>query len=366
MQEGSSNGVLSSYSSRISFEADDWDRRHANFPSHCSATSTPGLSRAGGIPHPTDSQFSAWRELYPDALTHFSSVLEAISGKLVAIFLDYDGTLTPIVSNPDAAFLCESTREVIRRIAALFPTAIISGRGREKVQQFVQLDHLFYAGSHGMDIAGPSPSPGVQPFIFQPAAQFKELMNTVFEDLERGVSDIEGAAVEHNTFCVSVHFRNCDPKDYPRVVSTTEGVIKNIGNDNIRISRGRKVLEVRPRVNWNKGAALEHLLKVLGLHDPNRVFAVYIGDDRTDEDAFQVLREKNLGGGVLVSTKIKETSCRWTLRDPDAVASFLNELVRWGETGENAWHRYGVCNGWGLSADDSNTGSGSNGAHVDS
>eukprot|EP00798_Chlamydomonas_sp_ICE-L_P032368 gene32369-3541_t len=65
------------------------------------------------------------------------------------------GTLTPIVPNPDEAFLSEEMRAVIRQLAVHFPTAIISGRGREKVEGFVKLKELFYAGSHGMDIAGP-------------------------------------------------------------------------------------------------------------------------------------------------------------------------------------------------------------------
>lgn len=65
------------------------------------------------------------------------------------------GTLTPIVSNPDAAFMSDAMRGVVRAVAELFPTAIISGRGREKVEGFVQLRELYYAGSHGMDIVGP-------------------------------------------------------------------------------------------------------------------------------------------------------------------------------------------------------------------
>lgn len=69
--------------------------------------------------------------------------------------LDSAGTLTPIVSNPDLALMSEPAREAVRRVAQLFPTAVISGRGREKVQQFVRLAELYYAGSHGMDIVGP-------------------------------------------------------------------------------------------------------------------------------------------------------------------------------------------------------------------
>jgi len=73
----------------------------------------------------------------------------------VVVFLDYDGTLTPIVSNPDEAFLSAAMRSAVQQVAQTFPTAVISGRGRDKVEAFVQLEELYYAGSHGLDIKGP-------------------------------------------------------------------------------------------------------------------------------------------------------------------------------------------------------------------
>ena len=88
-------------------------------------------------------------------LNSFDRFLEKVSGKRVVVFLDYDGTLTPIVSNPDHAFMSPSMRGIVKEVGRLFPTAIISGRGRLKVEDFVQLDELFYAGSHGLDIKGP-------------------------------------------------------------------------------------------------------------------------------------------------------------------------------------------------------------------
>lgn len=88
-------------------------------------------------------------------LSSFDRFLEQVSGKRVVVFLDYDGTLTPIVSNPDHAFMSPSMRGIVKDVGRTFPTAIISGRGRLKVEDFVQLDELFYAGSHGLDIKGP-------------------------------------------------------------------------------------------------------------------------------------------------------------------------------------------------------------------
>jgi trehalose 6-phosphate phosphatase len=350
------------------------------------------------------------QETHPCALQNFDSILKLANNKLVTVFLDYDGTLTPIVNNPDAAYLSEYTRDAVRQIATYFPTAIVSGRGREKVEQFVQLKELFYAGSHGMDISPPksslfnnnntdssaasllaSSSLSSEVESFQPAAAFAPLMNDVFNQLLENIHDIPGATVEHNKFCVSLHFRNCDAADYPRVVNATERVVAALnrqhsqqqqdGNDNgnddamkveddtttnnninngttiaphietegkLRITRGRKVLEVRPRIDWDKGTALEHLLKMLGLSDPSKLFAIYIGDDRTDEDAFKVLKKSNLGGGILVSSRPKDTDSLWTLKGPPEVATFLHRLVMWGKTEGNGWHAVGGCTGWKL------------------
>ena len=71
------------------------------------------------------------------------------------VFLDYDGTLTPIVSDPDAATLSDHMRDAVGKLSDKATVAIVSGRAREKLRNFVQLPELYYAGSHGFDIDGP-------------------------------------------------------------------------------------------------------------------------------------------------------------------------------------------------------------------
>lgn len=92
---------------------------------------------------------------HPCILANFSDFNRQCAGKRIVVFLDYDGTLTPIVNDPDRAFLSPEMRETVSSVAKMFPTAIISGRGRDKVEKFVQLRDLYYAGSHGLDIKGP-------------------------------------------------------------------------------------------------------------------------------------------------------------------------------------------------------------------
>ncbi|MBA0677178.1 hypothetical protein Goari_018597, partial [Gossypium aridum] len=90
------------------------------------------------------------------ALSMLEQIVGASKGKQIVMFLDYDGTLSPIVEDPDQAFMSTEMRAAVRDVARYFPTAIVTGRCRDKVYSFVKLPGLYYAGSHGMDIKGPS------------------------------------------------------------------------------------------------------------------------------------------------------------------------------------------------------------------
>ncbi|XP_027772770.1 probable trehalose-phosphate phosphatase 6 isoform X3 [Solanum pennellii] len=108
-------------------------------------------------------------------------------------------------------------RGTVRKLARYFPTAIVSGRCRDKVYNFVQLSELYYAGSHGMDIKGPSKGSkyskkGSQAILFQPASKFLPMIIEVCKQLLYKTKSIEGVRVENNKFCVSVHFRCVDEK----------------------------------------------------------------------------------------------------------------------------------------------------------
>ncbi|GAX78149.1 hypothetical protein CEUSTIGMA_g5591.t1 [Chlamydomonas eustigma] len=291
--------------------------------------------------------FEEWQAKHPCALTNFTKILSLLKGKRLAVFLDYDGTLTPIVPNPEDAILSDEMRAVVRGLAQQFPTAIISGRGREKVENFVQLKELYYAGSHGMDIAGPQDIKHAAgsscDSSFQPAAHFRPLIDKVYEELCDRLVSVPGSYVEHNNFCVSAHYRNCPGESWLLVVKAVEETLAGRGNEELRITRGRKVVEIRPKVNWHKGTALNHLLDVLGLKAQPDVVAIYIGDDRTDEDAFKVLLENNQGYGILVSSKVKETAAKFTVQHPDEVMRLLKGLVDWAASEDNAWQGEGAA-----------------------
>ncbi|KAL5206983.1 hypothetical protein ABZP36_031418 [Zizania latifolia] len=262
---------------------------------------------------------------HPSALSKFEQIAGASKGKKIVMFLDYDGTLSPIVADPDAAYMSDAMRAAVREVAKRFPTAIVSGRCRDKVRNFVGLSELYYAGSHGMDIKGPSSNP--ESVLCQPASEFLPMIDEVYKALVEKTKSTPGAKVENNKFCLSVHFRCVDEKRWNALGEQVKAVIKEYPK--LKLTQGRKVLEIRPSIKWDKGKALEFLFESLGFANSSDVLPVYIGDDRTDEDAFKVLRKRGQGLGILVSKFPKETNASYSLQDPAEVMEFLLRLVEW-------------------------------------
>ncbi|KAG5529430.1 hypothetical protein RHGRI_029976 [Rhododendron griersonianum] len=305
------------------------DSMKASSPTH--VKSTPSLS---------SQDETSWMLQHPSALEMFEQITSASKGKQIVMFLDYDGTLSPIVDDPDRAFMSDSMRATVRNLARYFPTAIVSGRCRDKVYSFVRLAELYYAGSHGMDIKGPSKGAqyknDAEGVLCQPASEFVPMIDEVYQALLEKTKSTPGANVEHNKFCISVHFRLVDEKRWGELAQQVRSVLKEYPK--LRLTQGRKVLEIRPTIKWDKGKALEFLLESLGYANCTDVFPVYIGDDRTDEDAFKVLRERGQGFGILVSKIPKETNASYYLQEPSEarnfshtfpVMDFLQRLVRW-------------------------------------
>nr|GEX12898.1 probable trehalose-phosphate phosphatase J [Tanacetum cinerariifolium] len=192
------------------------------------------------------------------------------------------------------------------------------------------LSELYYAGSHGMDIKGPSSrkhQKGNQNVLCQPAKEFLPMMTEVHEILLEKIKGIHGANVENNKFCLSVHFRCVDEENWGDLADRVKGVLKDYPK--LRLTQGRKVLEIRPTIKWDKGKAIEFLLESLGYANSKDVLPIYIGDDRTDEDAFKVLRKRGQGFGILVSKIPKETQAVYSLQEPSEVMNFLQRLVAW-------------------------------------
>jgi len=153
-----------------------------------------------------------------NALDAIHGIRKAAEGKRVVLFLDYDGTLSPIVEVPDHAFMSEDMRSAVKDAAMRFTTAIVTGRSKEKVFDFVKLDNLIYAGSHGFDIQGPISLP----IRCQVADKFRPMLQMAMDHLQKELSHIPGVELEDNALSVSVHYRRVDVASVPQVQTIVE------------------------------------------------------------------------------------------------------------------------------------------------
>jgi trehalose 6-phosphate phosphatase len=254
--------------------------------------------------------------MFPSALDHLPEIVPQARDRRLAIFLDYDGTLTPIVSRPEQATLSNSTRQALRELADLMPVAILSGRDLDDVRRLVDIDGIVYAGSHGFDIAGPR---GLRK---QVATEFLSMIDRAEKALKEKLAGIPGALVERKRFSIAAHYRNVAASDVAKVEQAVNEVAAHHGE--LRKIDNKKVYELQPNIDWNKGKAVLWLLQALEL-DGETVLPIYIGDDFTDEDAFRALEER--GVGVVVSQQPRATAARYALKDPVEVERFLRELT---------------------------------------
>jgi len=187
------------------------------------------------------------------------------------------------------------------------------------VRRFVQLDHLYYAGSHGFDMAGPD---GWR-HIVEKGKAFLPALDAATKALEEALSGIAGARVERKKFSLAVHYRQVAAGDEAEVARIVRQVVAE--NGKLRSSSGKKVFDVKPRADWHKGRAVLALLDTLDLAGDD-VLTFYCGDDTTDEDAFRVLARDGIG--VVVRDKAdRPSAARYALDDVEAVERFLAELA---------------------------------------
>jgi trehalose 6-phosphate phosphatase len=262
--------------------------------------------------------------MLPDALDLVPQLrsARAAAGRLL-VGLDFDGTLAPIVPRPADAALPAVTRPILEDLAARADTvvALISGRGLADLRSRVAIDGIHYAGNHGLEIEGPGTHR-----IHEEARATRDLLTDVARRIEADTRGIDGAIVENKGLTLSVHYRMVSPGEEERVRAAAHAAVQGIAG--VRASDGRKVVEIRPDVDWHKGRALRFLRDAL-LGEGSPAPVIFVGDDRTDEDAFRELGDA--GFGIVVGDPPPPwTAARAALASTHQVVEFVRALAHDG------------------------------------
>jgi trehalose-phosphatase len=246
------------------------------------------------------------------------------------LMTDYDGTLTPIVDDPADAILADDTREQLMRIARSprGSVAVISGRGIEDLRARVGVPEVIYAGCHGLEIMGPSLE-----FRHPDAMAQQPMLWAVGETLVRRAPAVSGMRVEPKGLAVAVHYRQVPPDEIRRVEIELARAIREQGS-RLKIFHGTKVIEVLPQVAWTKGECARFIREQVLPSDPEPALWMYLGDDWTDEHAFEVLT--GLALTVRVGDLVPSSKAAYRLKDVAEVRELLAAMAAGVTAGSRA------------------------------
>ena len=254
----------------------------------------------------------------PDASPE--AILGRLGGHTPVVFCDFDGTLSEIVADPDAATITDSNRSAVARLARQCPVAVVSGRVAADVARRLGVDGLYVAGSHGFELL----TPDGETTINERAVPWLPRLATARDEVQHLLADVPGVLVEDKTFAIAAHYRNVDPAEHDRVRMV---ISEQATRHGLAVSGGKMVVELRPPVPWDKGAAVIDLLSKLA--PQGGAAPVYFGDDLTDEDAYRVLR--GWGVGVVVRGGDHRTAADFAVDAPSGVAAVLDVVADWLE-----------------------------------
>lgn len=238
-------------------------------------------------------------------------------GRRLFLFLDYDGTLVPIERTPDRAVLTHRKKRSLEALNERMFVCIVSGRSLADVRRRVGIDGLAYIGNHGLEARW-----GRRTWVHPLAKKRLPALGRLLRRIEARTERFPRLLVENKGVTGSVHFRRLDPA----LVSP----LRKIVADEVRrkagafvVAEGKKVLEIRPNLDWDKGVGIQKLMN--WLPRKKEALRIFIGDDRTDEDAFQAL------GGDSITIHVghgRKTRARYRLPDVERVWEFLGHCLR--------------------------------------
>lgn len=263
-------------------------------------------------------------QMQPVQVQDFDGYLGKYVGQeaILALLLDYDGTLSPIAPHPDLATIPPETKKVLERLANMPDVfvAVISGRSVNNVREMVGIEGITYAGNHGLEIIHPDGTKFTHPMPAEQEGRVGALLQRLQEDCCR-----DGAWVENKGVLLTFHFRNVPVERREPIVTRARELITEA---DFMIGNAHCALEIKPPVLWDKGRASIYILRTaFGVDWSDRIRIIYAGDDVTDEDAMSALKGMAYTFRV-VSSSLTQTAADKRLPSTDSVVC----LLRWVES----------------------------------
>ncbi len=248
-------------------------------------------------------------------------IIKRIQGaKDCALMFDFDGTLSKIAKTPREAFLEKSTKDLIKKLNKNFCVAVVSGRDLSSVKSMIGLPGLIYAGNHGLEwqIGKKSENLHIDKKFQEDLAQIKNIFKSV-------AVNYPGISIEDKLSNLSIHYRLLSEKACGDFLKKIKENILAVNKEGFfSVTKGKKVIEIRPKVAWDKGAFAKFLLQRIKVKNRHSCLAFYIGDDKTDEDAFVALSD----GITIRIGKNKKSAAKYYIKNQKQIDKLLLWLLK--------------------------------------
>ena len=240
------------------------------------------------------------------------------NSRQIYLFIDYDGTIVPIKKQPRLAVLPVNTRTLIAQLGKnpnIF-VGMITGSSLTDIRNLVRMGHILYAANHGFQIHH-----NKRTWVHPDAKRVLPLLNKIEATLIKALTPIKKVLVENKGLTLSVHYRNVRADDVYSLKLTVEQIVQPF-REFIKLTSGKKVIEIRPNVLWHKGHAILRVLKLYRIN--NRSSIIFIGDDKTDEDAFTLLPSRAV---TIRVGRNQSSNAKYYVHNSSGVLRLLKKII---------------------------------------
>lgn len=248
------------------------------------------------------------------ALPKIEKKIHSYSGCL--LMLDFDGTLSALANTPTRAFLSKKNKLILRQINRLATVAIVTGRSLTDIEKKVGLKELIYAGNHGLEwrIAGKHEKIKIP-------VKMTASMNLLNNQLGNLCKRYNRSLLENKDLGLSLHYRLVSLSLVDQLLKEAKRLINPFQKKRLlKITENKKTLDIQPALSWNKGSWVNFLHQKLG----KQLLPIYIGDDITDEDVFNILRP-----GITIKVgQNRDSKANYYCHNIKQINSFLNWLFK--------------------------------------